>query len=84
VLLERDVEPTDQYDRVLGYLWAAGRLVNWEMVRSGHAVVLTYPPNVQYVEWLESAQRVARAEGAGLWAVDGFACEPRDHRAGRC
>jgi micrococcal nuclease len=81
---EPDVEPRDQYDRALGYIWTEAGLVNWIMVRTGYAVVLTYPPNVQYVEQLEAAQRTAREDRVGLWAVDGFACEPRDHRAGRC
>lgn len=84
VELERDVELRDRYGRLLGYLWADGRLVNWLMVREGWAVTLTYPPNVQYVEALRDAQRSAQAERRGLWAVDGFACLPRDHRQGRC
>lgn len=84
VEIEGDVEPTDQYGRTLGYVWADGRLVNWLMVRAGYAVVLTYPPNVQYVDRLRSAQAGARAEGRGLWAIDGFACEPRDYRRGAC
>jgi len=84
VALERDVEARDQYDRALGYIWTDAGLVNWILVRTGYAVVLTYPPNVQYVESLEAAQRAARDDAVGLWAVDGFACEPRDHRADRC
>ena len=84
VELERDVEPTDRYDRVLGYLWSEGELINWWLVRAGYAVVLTYPPNVQYVDWFTDAQRQAREEEMGLWAVDGFACEPRAYRRGDC
>ena len=84
VEVERDVEPTDRYGRVLGYVWVSGELVNWWMVRTGYAVTLTYPPNVQYVERFRDAQAEARREGAGLWAVDGFACEPRAYRAGAC
>ena len=84
VLIEPDVEATDQYGRILGYIWSGGGMVNWAMVRSGYAVVLTYPPNVQYVDWFESAQITARSEDAGLWAIDGFACEPRAHRRGQC
>lgn len=84
VRIEGDVEPTDRYGRVLGYVWTDGRLVNWLMVRAGYAVVLTYPPNVQYVDRLRNAQTEAREEGQGLWASDGFACEPRDYRRGAC
>lgn len=81
---EPDVEPSDRYGRVLGYVWRDSTLVNWLMVRHGWAVVLTYPPNVQYAEWLAAAQRGAREERRGLWAVDGFACPPVAHRRGRC
>lgn len=84
VLLEPDVESKDPYDRLLGYVWAEGVLVNWAMVRQGYAVLLTYPPNVQYVEWLTAAQTAAREESLGLWAVDGFACPPVEFRRGRC
>lgn len=84
VQLERDVEPRDRYNRTLGYLWRGGVLVNWRLVRDGWAVLLTFPPNVQYVEWLTAAQRQAREERLGLWAVDGFACPPADRRRGRC
>ena len=84
VQLEGDVEPRDRYGRALGYVWRDGALINWVMVRQGWAVVLTIPPNVQYVEWLVGAQRRAREERRGLWAVDGFACPPQAHRRRRC
>ena len=84
VLLERDVELVDRYDRRLAYVWRDGVLVNWQMVRGGWAVLLTYPPNVQYVPHLEEAQRRAREAGAGLWASGGFECRPADRRGGRC
>ena len=82
--IEPDVEPRDRYGRVLGYVWADGVMVNWALVRRGFAVILTYPPNVQYVDWLTDAQRLARKDAIGLWASGGFDCLPRDHRRGRC
>jgi micrococcal nuclease len=84
VALERDVELRDRYGRMLAYVWADGVMVNWALVRQGWAVVLTYPPNVQYVDWFTEAQRVAREEGVGLWGIGGFECLPRDRRWGRC
>lgn len=84
VELERDVELKDQYGRTLAYVWVDGLQVNWALVRQGWAVLLTYPPNVQYVEWYTEAQRRARADRVGLWAVDGFDCLPVDRRRGRC
>ncbi len=84
VEVERDVEPRDQYDRVLAYVWIDGVMVNWAMVRQGYAVVLTYPPNVRFADWFTAAQQRARTEQAGLWAVGGFECRPRDRRRGDC
>jgi endonuclease YncB( thermonuclease family) len=84
VQLEQDVEARDRYGRLLAYVWHDGRLVNWRMVREGWAVLLTYPPNVQYVDWFTSAERHAREEQRGLWAVSGFDCRPIDHRRRRC
>jgi micrococcal nuclease len=84
VLLERDVELTDRYGRRLAYVWRDGLLVNWQMVSDGWAVLLTYPPNVQYVEPLQEAHRRARHDQAGLWAAGGFTCAPVDRRRRRC
>ncbi|MBI4542528.1 MAG: thermonuclease family protein [Gemmatimonadetes bacterium] len=84
VQLELDVEPRDRYGRVLAYLWTNGVLVNWAMVRQGWAVLLTYPPNVQYVDWFTAAQSQARETGVGLWATGGFDCLPAERRRGRC
>lgn len=84
VQLEQDVEARDRYGRLLAYVWSDGTLVNWRMIREGWAVLLTYPPNVQYVDWFTDAQRRAREEGRGLWAVAGFDCLPVDRRRGRC
>jgi uncharacterized protein (TIGR02246 family) len=82
--LEQDVELRDRYGRMLAYVWADSLMVNWALVRQGWAVVLTYPPNVQYVDWLTEAQRLAREEGVGLWGIGGFDCLPWDRRRGRC
>jgi micrococcal nuclease len=84
VRLERDVELLDRYERFLAYVWRDSVLVNWAMLRDGWAVLLTIPPNVQYVDDLREAQRLARESGAGLWAQQGFECLPADRRRGRC
>ena len=82
--LEPDVEARDQYGRTLGYIWIDGRMVNWLLIRSGWAVLLTYPPNVQYVNDFRSGQQRAHAGQLGLWRVGGFDCLPVDHRRKRC
>lgn len=70
VLLERDVEARDDYDRLLGYVHRAsdGLFVNLELVRSGYATLLTFPPNVAHVDDFVAAAEAARTEGLGLWS----------------
>jgi micrococcal nuclease len=84
VALEPDVEARDRYNRVLAYVWVGRSMINWRMVREGWAVLLTYPPNVQYVDAFTDAERRAREEGRGLWASGGFDCRPVDRRGRRC
>ncbi|MGH9893999.1 MAG: thermonuclease family protein, partial [bacterium] len=84
VQLERDVETRDRYDRLLAYVWSDGLMINWALVRQGWAVLLTFPLNVQYVDWLTDAERRARSEARGLWATGGFDCRPVDRRQRRC
>jgi len=69
VCLEKDITDRDRYGRLLRYVWLAdGRLVNEELLLAGFATVVTYPPDVKYVEsrYLP-AQRAAREAGRGLW-----------------
>ena len=84
VQLEPDVEARDRNRRLLAYVWVGHTMVNWRMVREGWAVLLTYPPNVQYVDSFTDAERRAREEGRGLWAMGGFDCRPIDRRGNRC
>ena len=82
--LEPDVSSRDRFGRVLGYLWRNQRMVNWELVRRGWAVASPYPPNVQYAEVFDAAERQARRERTGMWALPDPWCPPADHRAQRC
>jgi micrococcal nuclease len=84
VRLERDVQATDRYGRVLAFVWTGATMVNEAMVREGWAVLYTVPPDVKYAERFHRAQKEARARRAGLWASGGFDCLPRDYRRNRC
>lgn len=85
VYLEYDIQPRDQFGRTLAYVFdARGGMINDAIVRAGWAEALVYAPNVRYAERIRAARDEARRARRGLWATDGFACAPRDHRAGRC
>ena len=65
--LEKDVSETDQYGRLLRYVWVNGDMVNAILVGEGYALVSTYPPDVKYQELFLDLQREAREAGRGLW-----------------
>lgn len=71
VILEKDVSETDQFDRLLRYVWIEqnGSLVfvNYQLVRDGFAQAATYPPDVRFVDYFLAAERHARSAGVGLW-----------------
>jgi micrococcal nuclease len=67
VELEKDISETDQYGRLLRYVWVEGEMVNATLVREGYAVASTYPPDVKYQELFLNLQREARDAGRGLW-----------------
>lgn len=80
ITLVRDAEARDVYDRLLGYVVRSrdGLFVNLELVATGHADVLNYPPNDYYADALDHAQAGAVGSGRGLWGVCGGPDVPMD------
>jgi endonuclease YncB( thermonuclease family) len=69
VILARDVSETDQYGRLLRYVYLEdGTFVNGELMANGLARLVTFPPDVAQTEYLRGLQDDARAAGRGLWA----------------
>ena len=68
VRLEKDISETDQYGRLLRYVYVGEIFVNAELVRRGVATAWTYPPDVAYSDLFVQLEREAREGGRGLWA----------------
>jgi endonuclease YncB( thermonuclease family) len=69
VLLEPDVEPRDQYKRLLFYVYlTSGVFVNGELVAQGMADAIAYPPNTKHQAELDALEDQAKAQGLGMWA----------------
>jgi endonuclease YncB( thermonuclease family) len=66
VVLQRDISETDQYDRLLRYIWVGDTLVNAELVRQGLARVRFYEPDTLYQAEIEAALDEARRADRGL------------------
>jgi micrococcal nuclease len=73
VRLEKDVSETDQYGRLLRYVYVDGTMVNAVLVQEGYAYAITVPPDVRYAEELRRLEREAREARRGLWGT----CPPR-------
>ena len=73
VFLETDVSNTDQFGRLLRYVWLAHGtgwlLVNRELVRLGDAVSKAYPPDTEYQSLFDTAQEEALAAAVGVWSA---------------
>jgi len=67
--LEQDVSETDQFGRLLRYVWVDGQMVNAALVEEGYATAATFPPDVKYADLFASLQGQARETGRGLWSA---------------
>jgi len=67
VQLEFDQERQDAYDRLLGYIWHNGKLLNLAVVAEGHALIDSRLPNTRYESELRRGQEAARLQGLGIW-----------------
>lgn len=68
VYLAKDVSNTDQFGRILRYVFTQDGFVNAELVKGGYAQVSTYPPDVKHETYLRDLERQAREGKVGLWA----------------
>jgi micrococcal nuclease len=68
VSLEKDVSETDQFGRLLRYVWVGETMVNAALVADGYALASTYPPDVKHSDLFAALQAEAREDGRGLWA----------------
>jgi len=71
VILVQDVSNTDQYGRLLRYVYLPdGTFVNAELLRNGYGRTINIPPDVAHENEFARLQREARREGLGLWGLE--------------
>ncbi|MBP6017364.1 MAG: thermonuclease family protein [Candidatus Promineofilum sp.] len=69
VILVRDVSDTDQYGRLLRYVYLLdGTFINAQMIRNGMARLVTFPPDVAQTDYLRGLQAEAEEAAAGMWS----------------
>ncbi|MFN2276027.1 MAG: thermonuclease family protein, partial [Candidatus Promineifilaceae bacterium] len=71
VILVRDVSDTDQYNRLLRYVYLAdGTMVNAELLRDGYGRTINIPPDISQQAYFAQLQAEAKQEERGLWALE--------------
>ena len=79
IYLEYDKEKTDQYGRILAYVWLCEdtteltNMLNARILAEGYAVDKVYEPNDKYASQFEILKLSAKEKKNGLWAYDEFA-----------
>lgn len=78
IYLEYDEDPTDQYDRLLCYVWlyndtsSMDNMLNARLLKDGYAFNKEYKPNVKYADDFEEICNTAENNNSGLWQYEGF------------
>ncbi len=68
--VEVDEFGTDQFDRLLAYLWLEDEMVNLTLVREGYALATTPEPDDANGEAIIESETGAAASRVGLWGQD--------------
>ena len=76
VRLVKDVSETDQYNRLLRYVYVGEVFVNAELVKQGWARAAEFPPDTAYAGLFASLEAEARAQGLGCWKEGVYAPAP--------
>ena len=72
VTLIQDISNRDVYGRLLRYACIGDIFVNGQIVSSGYAEAVAYPPDIEYADYLESLESEATNFNRGcLWANSG-------------
>jgi endonuclease YncB( thermonuclease family) len=72
VTLVRDVSDTDQYGRLLRYVYVGDVFVNAELVKGGWAEARHYRPDDSQYDYFDSLEANAADQGLGCWPTGVF------------
>lgn len=67
VTMYRDTSETDQFDRLLRFVFVGETFINYEMVKQGYAKAFRYPPDTACADLYQQAQDEASTFGVGMW-----------------
>jgi endonuclease YncB( thermonuclease family) len=72
ITMLKDVSETDQYGRLLRYVYVGTTFVNAALVADGWAEAAEYPPDTAFAEWFSLLEAQASDGGLGCWPTGVF------------
>ena len=60
---------TDEFGRLLRYVYVGDLLINEELIRQGVAWVAPIPPDLKYQARFQEVQAAAQIDGLGIWRL---------------
>jgi len=72
VVLVKDISETDQYGRLLRYIYVGNTFVNAELVRAGWAEARRYEPDTTQYDFLNDLEGFAAQNNLGCWPTGVF------------
>lgn len=72
VAMQRDVSETDQFGRLLRYIYVRGMFVNAALVTDGWAEAVRYPPDTAFAEWFDVLYADAHTANLGCHSTGIF------------
>ncbi len=78
--IEYDNRTQDRYNRVLGYVWRKGEMLNYELVRQGYCVADYYEETHAHYAEIKQAEKIARKDKLGIWISGGLEMTPAEFR----
>lgn len=65
VYLVKDISDTDQYDRLLRYIYVGDLFVNERLIQQGYGEVVSYPPDTAFFDHFRDLEQAAANAGLG-------------------
>lgn len=69
VKLEKDISETDEYGRLLRYVYLGNVLINDKLINDGLARIMTVSPDIKYRELFKQSEEYAIKNGSGVWSA---------------
>lgn len=69
-------DSTDRYGRRLYYVYADGKMIQWELLSRGLAAVrYVFEPNTKYLDDSKKIEEEAKEKKIGIWSVPGYSTD---------